>query len=161
MPVLLQIDSCLGVGSTGRITESIGNLAMTCGWECYIAHGARYVGTTKMHSVPVVTKFGEYRHALKSMLFDRHGLGSVYETKQLIKKINEIKPDVIHLHCVHGYYLNYKVLFEYLNKDIERPEGKIIKVIKRIAFGFRSFRRFKARIMICKGLIKIKKTANV
>lgn len=115
MPVLLQIDSCLGVGSTGRITESIGNLAMTCGWDCYIAHGARYVGTTKMHSVPVVTKFGEYRHALKSMLFDRHGLGSVYETKQLIKKINEIKPDVIHLHCVHGYYLNYKVLFEYLN----------------------------------------------
>ena len=34
------------------------------------------------------------------------------------------------------------------------------EVIKRIAFGFRSFRRFKARIMICKGLIKIKKIAN-
>ena len=38
--------------------------------------------------------------------------------------------------------------------------NNFIKVIKRIAFVFRSFRRFKARIMICKGLIKIKKIAN-
>ena len=35
-----------------------------------------------------------------------------------------------------------------------------IKVIKRIAFGFKYFRRFKARIMICKGLLKIKKIVN-
>lgn len=42
-----------------------------------------------------------------------------------------------------------------------KGNNNFIKVIKRIAFGFRSFRRFKARIMICKGLIKIKKTANV
>lgn len=115
MPKLLQIDSCLGVGSTGRITESIGALAMERGWDCYIAHGSRYAGSTKMHSIPVVTKVGEHRHALRSLLFDAHGLGSVCETKRLIRKIEQIKPDIIHLHCVHGYYLNYKVLFEYLN----------------------------------------------
>ena len=34
--------------------------------------------------------------------------------------------------------------------------NNFIKVLKRIAFGFRSFTRFKARIMICKGLINIK-----
>ena len=44
----------------------------------------------------------------------------------------------------------------YHNGYIE-GNNNFIKVIKRIAFGFRSFRRFKARIMICKGLIKIKK----
>lgn len=38
--------------------------------------------------------------------------------------------------------------------------NNFIKVIKRIAFGFRSFKRFKARILICKGLIKAKKVAN-
>lgn len=43
----------------------------------------------------------------------------------------------------------------YHNGFIE-GNNNFIKVIKRIAFGFRSFRRFKARIMICKGLIKIK-----
>ena len=116
MPTLLQIDSCLGIGSTGRITESIGTLAMARGWDCYIAHGARYVGNSKMHSIPVVSKWGEYRHALCSMLFDGHGLGSSLETRRLIGKIEKIHPDIIHLHCVHGYYLNYKILFEYLNK---------------------------------------------
>ena len=48
---------------------------------------------------------------------------------------------------------------EYHNGFIE-GNNNYIKVIKRIAFGFRSFRRFKARIMICKGLLKIKKTVN-
>ena len=47
----------------------------------------------------------------------------------------------------------------YHNGFIE-GNNNFIKVIKRIAFGFRSFRRFKARIMICNGLIKIKKIAN-
>lgn len=48
----------------------------------------------------------------------------------------------------------------YHNGFIE-GNNNFIKVLKRIAFGFRSFRRFKARIMICKGLIKLnKKIAN-
>lgn len=48
----------------------------------------------------------------------------------------------------------------YHNSYIE-GNNNFIKVLKRIAFGFRSFRRFKARIMICKGLVKINnKKAN-
>lgn len=47
----------------------------------------------------------------------------------------------------------------YHNGYIE-GNNNYIKVIKRIAFGFKSFKRFKARIMICKGLLKIKKIAN-
>lgn len=57
-----------------------------------------------------------------------------------------------------------KTLLEFLphikNTFNNNYHNGFIKVIKRIAFGFRSFRRFKARIMICKGLIKIKKIAN-
>lgn len=120
MPTLLQIDSCLGVGSTGRITESIGSLVKKRGWDCYVAHGSRYVGHSELKSIPVVNKFGEYRHALRSMLFDDHGLASVRETKKFIEKIKSIKPDIIQLHCVHGYYLNYQLLFEYLN-EIDTP----------------------------------------
>ena len=49
---------------------------------------------------------------------------------------------------------------KYHNGYIE-GNNNFIKVLKRIVFGFRSFRRFKARIMICKGLIKIdRKKAN-
>lgn len=117
MPRLLQIDSCLGILSTGRITEGIAALASENGWECYIAHGARYVGRSKMRSYQVDTRLGEYLHFAGSLLFDRHGLGSLEATKRLVDKIEtEIKPDIIHLHCIHGYYLNYEVLFEYLNR---------------------------------------------
>lgn len=48
----------------------------------------------------------------------------------------------------------------YHNAFIE-GNNNFIKVLKRIAFGFRSFRKFKARIMICKGLVQInRKKAN-
>lgn len=116
MPRVLQIDSCLGILSTGRITEGIAKVALENGWECYIAHGARYVGETAMESYQISSKLGEYAHYILSYLFDRHGLGSVYATRRLIKYIKRIKPDIIHLHCIHGYYLNYRILFEYLNK---------------------------------------------
>ncbi len=117
MPRLLQIDSCLGILSTGHITESIGKLATEQGWDCYIGHGARYVGKSSMKSYQVSSKFEEYLHYTHSLLFDRHGLGSVAATKRFIKLIEEkIKPDIIHLHCIHGYYLNYQILFEYLRK---------------------------------------------
>ena len=56
-------------------------------------------------------------------------------------------------------YIKNTFTTKYHNGYIE-GNNNFIKVIKRIAFGFRSFRRFKARIMICKGLIKIKKIVN-
>lgn len=115
MPKLLQIDSCLGILSTGKITESIANLAMARGWECHIMHGARCVGETIQHHYQVTSLLGEYAHFAESLLLDRHGLGSRLATKKIINIIKEIKPDVIQLHCVHGYYINYKYLFEYLN----------------------------------------------
>lgn len=116
MPRLLQIDSCLGIGSTGRITESIGELAISRGWDCYIIHGARYVKHgTCMHSVQVGNKLNEYVHFAESLLFDGHGLGSRLATRRVIEIIKEINPDIIQLHCIHGYYINYKILFDYLN----------------------------------------------
>jgi len=114
MKKLLQIDSCLGVGSTGRITESIAKLAQLHGWDCYIIHGARYVkrpsSMTDFQSVSVI---GEYLHYAEGLLFDNHGLSSRIATRRIVDIIKKIQPDLIHLHCIHGYYLNYKVLFEY------------------------------------------------
>lgn len=56
-----------------------------------------------------------------------------------------------------GYLIHIKntLTYSYNNGYIE-GNNNFIKALKRIAFGFRSFRRFKARIMICKGLINPK-----
>lgn len=114
MPKLLQIDTCLGVGSTGKIAEIIGSYAQQCGWECYMAHGSRYIGKTKMVPFQIGSKFDEYCHYIKSFLFDAHGLASTRSTKKFIKFIKKIKPDIIHIHNIHGYYVNYKILLKFL-----------------------------------------------
>ena len=83
MPILLQIDSCLNMLSTGRISESIAKLAIQRGWDCYIIHGARYARSGScMHSIQAVSKAGEYTHYIESLLFDNHGLSSRNSTKQ-------------------------------------------------------------------------------
>ena len=51
-------------------------------------------------------------------LFDCQGRhGSYFKTKKIVKILREEKPDIIHLHNIHGYYLNYPVLFSYLKNE--------------------------------------------
>ena len=66
--------------------------------------------------IRVSGKYGIYFHYLGNFLLDKEGLFSSRDTKQLITRIKEIKPDVIHLHNIHDHWLNYKLLFEYLNQ---------------------------------------------
>ena len=58
-------------------------------------------------------------------------------------------------------YLPYikKILSNPYHNGFVEGNNNFIKVLKRIAFGFRSFRRFKARIMICKNLLHVKKAS--
>lgn len=116
MPKLLQINSTLNWGSTGRIAEHIGLLAQSKGWDCYLAHGARFVRKSSLKDISVGNILSEYSHVAYSMIMGRHGLGSKKSTKKFIKKIEEVDPDVIHLHNIHGYYVNYQVLFEWLSQ---------------------------------------------
>ena len=114
MKKLLQIGSSLNCGAPGKIAEQIGLLAMSRGWDVYMAHGVRHSNPSQLKTIPMVTPHEERVHALYSLLLDRHGLGPDGKTKQLVEWIKEYKPDVIHLHNIHGYFLNYKTLFEYL-----------------------------------------------
>ena len=100
MQKLLLINSALNTGSTGRIAEQTGILAKQQGWDVYIAHGARYTNSSSLKTIRVVSKSEEILHAIQSMTFDAHGLGSRKATKKLVEKIKEIKPDIIHLHNI-------------------------------------------------------------
>ena len=112
-PKLLQINVAANWGSHGRIAEEIGLEAMAQGWESYIAYG-RYANPSQSRLVKVGDLFDHCVHGAQSLLLDRHGLGSCWATKKLIKEIEQIQPDLIHLHNIHGFYLNYPVLFRYL-----------------------------------------------
>lgn len=116
MPNIIQINATCNWGSTGRIAEQIAQLAITKGWNCYIVHGARYVNKTNQTAIQVGSRLDNIVHALKSKLFGGHGLGSKRSTEYLVAKLKEVHPDIVHLHNIHGYYINYPVLFNYLSK---------------------------------------------
>lgn len=115
MSTLLIINVTCNQGSTGKISEQVGLLMKNSGWEVYYAHGARRVNSSQLRTISFSSVWGEYMHALKSLFLDADGLGSTHATQKLVEQIKEIKPDVIHIHNIHGYYLNYRVLFKYLN----------------------------------------------
>lgn len=120
MKRLLQINPVIRVStSTGRIMNEIGELAIRNGWESYIAYskGRDGVKSSSSHIVPVGSRLSVVWHGVMTRLFDRHGLSSNYATKKFIRQIERIKPDVIHIHNIHGYFLNYKLLFDYLSKS--------------------------------------------
>lgn len=110
---LLQINVVVNYGSTGRIVDDIGQMVQNADWESYIVYG-RKPRVSLSQSIQVGTRWDIGWHGFQARLLDRQGLGSKRATRQLIKQIREINPDIIHLHVLHGYYLNYPVLFEYL-----------------------------------------------
>ncbi|MFZ4521209.1 MAG: glycosyltransferase family 4 protein [Bacteroidales bacterium] len=114
MSTLLQINTVVNYGSTGRIAEDIGKTAMSNGWESYIAYG-RYDRPSRSKLIRIGSDFDQKVHGLQTRLFDRHGLGSVAATRTFIEQVKRIKPGVIHLHNLHGYYLNIEILFGYLS----------------------------------------------
>ena len=119
MKKLLQINPVIRTNtSTGRIMQEIGELAMANGWESYIAYsgGRDGIRPCKSKLMPVGGKLDVAFHGLWTRLTDRHGLASWAATKKFIQEIEALKPDVIHIHNIHGYFLNYKLLFDYLQK---------------------------------------------
>ena len=92
-------------GSTGTICKNLYKAAVEAGHECCIAYG-RGEAPKGFKTIKIGNKLDIYLHVLKARLFDASGFGSKHATKEFIKKIDEFKPDIIHLHNIHGYYVN-------------------------------------------------------
>lgn len=116
---VLQINSVCGVGSTGRIATDLYKVLEEQGHECLIAYG-RGTAPEEINSYKIGTNLDNYLHVVRTRLLDQHGYGSKKSTIALIKKIKEYNPDVIHLHNLHGYYLNLDILLNYL-ANLNKP----------------------------------------
>ena len=117
MKKLLQINPVLRTNtSTGRIVQEIGELAIKEGWDSYVAYSGGRDGLKPCKSklIPVGGKADVVFHGLWTRLTDRHGLASWTATRRFIDEIKALKPDIIHIHNIHGYFLNYKILFDFL-----------------------------------------------
>ncbi|MBR2847492.1 MAG: glycosyltransferase [Clostridia bacterium] len=114
---VFQINSVCGVKSTGRIATDIYNILKQQGHECKIAYGRENPqNIASEDAIKIGTDTGVKFHALMSRITDKTGFYSKTATKKLIKQIEEYNPDVVHLHNIHGYYINIEMLFKYLAK---------------------------------------------
>jgi putative colanic acid biosynthesis glycosyltransferase len=116
---VLQINTSVNLGSTGRIAEDLGRVLISEGHESYIGYG-RKAYCSESETVKIGYKIDQAIHVVQSRIFDRHGFSSTRATSDFINQIEKIDPDVIHLHNIHGYYLNISVLFNYL-KEKKKP----------------------------------------
>jgi putative colanic acid biosynthesis glycosyltransferase len=112
---LVQINSVVNTGSTGRIVEGIGREALRQGFRSIVAYG-RKARESASELVRIGNSLDLYCHAFWSLI-DRHGLASSSPTKALLNKLDQLEPDIVHLHNLHGYYLNYQLLFDYLHRS--------------------------------------------
>lgn len=113
---VFQINTVANSGSTGKIAEDIGKYIVSRGGHSYIGYSR--LGSSSSSILYHIGNFvDKYFHGLITRLFDLHGYGSFFSTLRLIRYIKKKSPDLIHLHNIHGYYLNYYILFRYLSKS--------------------------------------------
>ena len=114
---VLQINSVCGIRSTGRICTDIADILQENGDECRIGYGRSEVPQRYSQiAVPIGSKKDLVKHALGTRLFDNTGFYSKGATKRFLKWVDNYQPDLIHLHNIHGYYLNIEMLFQYLKE---------------------------------------------
>ncbi len=111
---VLQINSVYGVKSTGRIAYDLVQLQEKNNIEAFVVSGE---GSFDSPNVYVMSgKLYQKLNILLTRLFGRHGFYNKFATRRLIRYMDKVSPDVIHLHNIHGHYINIKLLFEYIQR---------------------------------------------
>lgn len=112
---IVQINATCGSGSTGVMVVEIAELLKKNGHEAYIAYGQGQ--SDYPNSYRIGSNFENKMHALlNTRILGEEGTGSVCATKRLVKWMDSINPDIVHLHTFHTNYINYEILFSYLKR---------------------------------------------
>jgi putative colanic acid biosynthesis glycosyltransferase len=116
---VLQINIELNINSTGKIVEHIGLEILNEGWQSYAAY-SRSCRPSKSQAITIGSRLDILMHGALTRLFGERLNLSTRATRGLIKEIKRMSPDIIHLHQLHGYYLNVEELLEFFT-EYNRP----------------------------------------
>ena len=112
---VLMINVVCGIRSTGRICTDLATELEKQGHEKKLhTVGKGFREQFQKYAVKIGSDIDVKIHAIRARLFDGMGFGSRKATKKFIKWIGKYHPYVIHLHNIHGYYINIEILFNYL-----------------------------------------------
>lgn len=121
---VLIINSVLGFGSTGRIVLKLAKELSQDGNEVKVAYG-RLSNSSKEaeeYGVRIGNDMDVYFHVLYTRLTDKHGLASVRATRRFLKWADDFDPDILWMHNIHDYYINYDLLFSWIKS---RPKMQV------------------------------------
>lgn len=114
--VVVQINFSCTWGSTGKICDSVSKLLTEKGVENYTFY--IYGGNPEKRDNYI--RYGNIVYqkfqGLKSRILGNYGFNSFWATRRLIKKLDKINPDIVHVHNIHGHDCNFETLFIYLKK---------------------------------------------
>lgn len=108
---VVQINTTCGVGSTGKICVAISELLTQRKTENYIFHS----GNANDYALGISCGSKKYTklQAGKSRIFGNYGFNSKSETKEIVRNLEKIQPDIVHLHNIHGHDCHLEMLFQY------------------------------------------------
>lgn len=111
---IVQINATCGVGSTGKICVGISQMLIENGVENYIFYSSK----TNGYQYGIKCSNDKYikLQALKSRVFGNYGFNSKKATRKIVKQLEAINPDIVHLHNIHGHDCDLEMLFNYFRE---------------------------------------------
>ena len=113
---IMQINCVYNTGSTGKIVHDIHNSLIEQGIESIVCYGrGKKVNEENVYktSSELLAKFNNVKSRFTGIQYN----GSFFATRKLIGIIKKTQPDVVHLHCINGFFVNIYKLVEYLKKN--------------------------------------------
>ena len=111
---IVQINATCGIGSTGKICVGISELLTEKGID-------NHVLCSKSNDYPFGIELADSNYtriqSIKSRILGNYGFNSKSETKKMIAELERLKPDIVHLHNIHGHDCNLEMLFTYFKKN--------------------------------------------
>lgn len=107
---VLYINSVCDYGSTGRITSYLSCIDSI---ESLILYGRKKA--KKPNALKITSQFNVALSMLSVILGNNYSFFCKKATLKAIQQIEKFKPDIIHIHNLHGYYIDYEMLFSYIN----------------------------------------------
>lgn len=112
---IVQINTTCETGSTGKICVAVSELLSEKNMENYVLYSS---GNSKYsHGIKYTNDISVKFSALYSRVFGNFGFEGKSSTRKLISKLDDIKPDIIHIHNVHSHACNLELLFNYIRKN--------------------------------------------
>lgn len=113
---ILIIDVNCRFSSTGKIVYDLYKAINANGDKCIVCYGRG----KKMNEPDIIkfsTNFEVFIHAFLTRISGLTAIYSPFATLKLIKIIKNFKPDVIHIHELHGYFINISSIIKFLKTN--------------------------------------------